>query len=809
MTLGDLLREYRTAAGLTQGALAEKAGLSEQAVSLLERGTRRRPRPSTVHALAEALGLDPGAEQRLAQAARGLEEPAAAEDVSPSGGTATAPRQLPPTLADFTGRASELEVLVSLLTHDHAAATVRMAAVTGMGGVGKTSLAVHAAHLTAESYPDGHLYLDLRGYGPGEPIQPVDALAQLLRSLGVDSHSIPDGVDEASALYRSRLAGRQVLILLDNVTGAAQVRPLLPGAPGSAVIVTSRRGLTALPGFLQIALAPLSEADSTALLGRIAGDSRVAAEATAARSIARLTGRLPLAVRLIGARLAARPGWPIEHVMNQLADGQRRLDQLGTGDSGVRASIAASVEFLAASDQEVDRRAATALDLLGLPNGSDLFTATTARLLDETEEDAEQMLERLVDLNLLISLEPGRYRLHDLIRAYARERADQVLSEGARTDALGRVLTFYTGIAWRCQQATHQDNPRLTLAGASVRGVPPFADAPTAVDWLNKEQANLAEALQQARRIPALQAYVPEFAQALFGYYETLGRWNDMRTVCVVGRQLAGELGFHHLAAWLEHDLAIPDAESGRLELSLGHLEAAETMFQTVGDLIGEARCQTSLSRVLERMGRFDEAVAHGERALVLSQQLGNTTIEGTSYLALGSLYLHGDDVTRAERSFARAIALSSATGNARSTAKRYQNAGQAYLRAALWEKAAEYLVKSIDAYRQVFDGNGESESCRDLAELFVALDQLPTARTYAETGLRLARKNGNLQREGELLIQLGRIATAEGDLPTARTHWQTAAALLRSQAVPTESTALKLLAAHPDLPPGPGQAGG
>ncbi|GAA1545478.1 ATP-binding protein [Kribbella lupini] len=797
-TLGELLRGFRIAANLTQGALAEKAGLSEQAVSLLERGTRRRPRISTIHALAEALALDRDAEEQLANAARGTSSPQLTSPAD-AASTGVVPRQLPPTLADFTGREAALEKLVATLTGSDRTSTVRMAAVTGMGGVGKTSLAVHAAHLTADHYPDGHLYLDLRGYGPGEPVPPLDALSQLLRSLGIDGHSIPDSVDEAAALYRSRIAGLRMLVLLDNANGAAQVRALLPGAPGAAVLVTSRRGLTALPGFVQVSLSPLSEDDSISLLGKIVGESRVTAEADAARTIARLAGRLPLAVRLVGARLAARPGWPVEHLMNQLRDEKRRLDELGTGATGVRSNIAASVEFLAASDQDLDRRAAAALDLLGLPNSSDLFTAATARLLDETEDDTEHMLERLVDLNLLISLEPGRYRLHDLIRAYARERADQVLSEGTRTDALSRVLVFYTGIAWRCQEQTHQGNPRLSLAGDSLRAVPAFADGVAAMTWLNNDQTNLSEALQQACRIPALQPLVPEFALSLFGYYEALGRWNDMRTVCTAGRDLARELGFRHLAAWLEHDLAIPDAESGRLELSLGHLRTARTMFESVGDLVGQARCSTSLSRVLERMGRWAEAVTHGEQALALSQQLGDTTIEGTSYLALGSLYLHSGDLTRADRSFTRAIALSSSTGNVRSSAKRYQNAGQAYLRAGLWEKAADHLTKSIDAYQQVYDGNGESESHRDLAELYVALGRHDTARHHAETGLRLARKNGNLQREGELLIQLGRIAHAEGDLPTARTHWQTAATLLRSQSVPTESVALDLLAAHPE----------
>ncbi|ADB34229.1 transcriptional regulator, XRE family [Kribbella flavida DSM 17836] len=794
-TLGDLLRQFRTAAGLTQGGLAEKAGLSEQAVSLLERGTRRRPRIATVHALAEALGLDAAAEEQLTQAARGTPGRQIATEPPAPDAVTVVPRQLPPTLADFTGRTAELEALTRILTADDVVGTVRMAAVTGMGGVGKTSLAVHAAHLTADAYPDGHLYLDLRGYGPGEPVQPAEALSQLLRSLGIDGHSVPDGVDEAAALYRSRIAGLRMLVLLDNANGAAQVRPLLPGASGSAVIVTSRRGLTALPGFLQLSLSPLSEADSITLLGRIAGNDRVAAEANAARRIARLTGRLPLAVRLIGARLAARPGWPVEHVMNQLQDEQRRLDELGTGKSGVRSNIAASVEFLAASDDPLDRRAAAALDLLGLPNGADLITLTTAHLLDESEHNTEQMLERLVDLNLLISLAPGRYRLHDLIRAYARERADQALSEGARTDALARVLTLYTGIAWRCHRLTHNESRRLTLAGSSVRNAPDFPDAVSALRWLDDERSSLAEAFQQACRTPALRPLVPELPLALFGYYEPLGRWSEMRAAYAAGREIAGELGYGQLMAWLEHDLAIPDAEVGNFRAALSHLEASLDLFRTIGDLPGQARACTSLSRVLEQLGQVDEAVTRGEEALSLSQEIGDETIEGISYLALGNLYLRRGDTVRAGRSFNRAIALSHASGNLRSTAKRYHVAGQAYQQAGLHQQAIEFHAKGIEVYSAIGDVNSRAESYKDLAAIHLQLGEARTAKAHAETGIRLARGHGNVPREGELLIELGRIAQATGDLEAARTHWQLAATLLHSQSSRDESIALALLA--------------
>jgi tetratricopeptide (TPR) repeat protein/transcriptional regulator with XRE-family HTH domain len=802
-TLGALLRRYRIGAGLTQAALADKAGLSEQAVSMLERGSRRRPRIETILALGTALGLDPAAVDELTLAARG------ARRSQPSSGTSesselVAPRQLPSTLSDFTGRSAELDALVQVLARaDGPPGTVRMAAVTGMGGVGKTALAVHAAHLTATGFPDGHLYIDLRGYGPGDAITSLEALGQLLRSLGVDDRTIPDGVNEAAALYRSRLAGLRMLILLDNANEAAQVTPLLPGAPGSAVLVTSRRALTTLPGFRQITLAPLPEADSVELLSRVAGESRVSTESAAARSIARLTGHLPLAVRLIGARLAARPSWPVEYVAEQLRVEHRRLDELGTGESGVRANIAGSVEFLAASNDELDQQAAAALDLLGLPSGSDLITLTSAHLLGQSVERTEQMLERLVDLNLLESIAPGRYRMHDLILAYTRERAHQVLSEGARTDALTRVLRLYTAVAWKCQRLTHTDSHRLTLASPPPPSLPDFTDAHSAQNWLDRERPNLIEAFHQARRSPSLRGLVPELALALFGYLESRNRWSEMRTIITAGREVAGELGFERLAAWLEHDLGIPDVEHGDFELAYGHLLPSLALFRDISDSAGQARCCSSLSYVCTKLDRLDEALTWAEEALAISQQIGDITLEGISYLALGRLRSLRGDHQLARQSFDRSIALARKTENLRSLAKRHQIAGQAYDSAGHHGEAVSSLLESLEIFTQIGDGNAQAESLQALATIHLETGRYQEAIDRAEAALHLARSYTNKQREGQILIDLGRIKAATGQLAQARDLWRQAADLLHPLSPNDEAAALALLTQHgPELAP-------
>ncbi len=467
-SLRELLRRYRTRASLTQAGLAERAGLSEQAVSVLERGTRSRPRIDTVRALTAALGLNAEEAEEFLAAARGKGRKvrtAPDPDVPAAVNSLPMPWQLPPAIPDFTGRSAQIEAMLSALRDPSGRnGAVGLIAVTGMGGIGKTALAVQAAHKLVNSYPDGHLYLNLRGYGPGRPMSTGDALRQLLRSLGLDPQLIPEGVEEAAALLRSQLAGRRALLLLDNATDVRHVMPLLPGSPGSAAIITSRGSMSALSGARQIRLDALSESESAQLLSGVIGQDRVAAEPAAAESLTLLTGRLPLAVRLIGARLAARPNWPIQHLVDLLRDEGRRLDGLGPDETGVRASIASSVRFLETSDRGLDREAARALPMLSVPDGSDLLTVVAAQLLDIRVRQADSVLERLVDLNLLDSVAPERYRFHDLIRTYARELAEQSLTQAERVAGLERILRFYIGCAWTCHELTHASRARRAAA---------------------------------------------------------------------------------------------------------------------------------------------------------------------------------------------------------------------------------------------------------------------------------------------------------------------------------------------------------
>lgn len=774
-SLSELLRRFRIRAGLTQAALAEKAGLSEQAISVLERGTRSRPRVDTIRSLTAALDLGAADAEEFLAVARGKSSrprPAATAPESPVATDALPmPWQLPPAVPDFTGRVAQIEAILSVLrippgmTSD----AVGLVTVTGMGGIGKTALAVQAAHKLADSYPDGHLYLNLRGYGPGRPMTTDDALRQLLRSLGLDVQLIPEDVEEAAGLLRSQLAGRRVLMLLDNAADVPHVLPLLPGSPGSAAIVTSRGSMATLPGARQIRLDALSEIEAVALLTGVIGQARVAAEPGAAESLARFAGRLPLAVRLIGGRLAARPTWPIRHLVDLLHDEERRLDTLGSDETGVRASIASSVRFLEFSDRDLDHRAARALPLLSIPDGADLLTVVAAHLLDIPYHQADAILERLVDLNLLESVAPERYRFHDLIRTYGRELAEASLSPVERDAVLERVLRFYLGFGWACQARTHESSPRLALATIHIEPLRATADSISALRWLDDEQRNLMDRFHQAAASSlAGTALFPELALALFGYNESRSRWPEMRELSQGMVDLATKLDQPLMAAWLEHDKAIPDVETGDLEPAAEHLALALERFRSLSDVTGQARCLTSLSHVLERLGQTDKALALTNEALVLSRRLEDRSVEGVTYLALGTLHNQLGDFAAADDAFAHSFQLAQRARDRRSLAKRYLNAGISHLLSGRFDRAIESLLASEEMSGQLSDGNAQSESKEILAMAFASKGEFETAEQHLLSGLKLSKTYKNTLREGRTLLQLAKISAATGDVARA-----------------------------------------
>jgi NB-ARC domain len=365
------------------------------------------------------------------------------------------------------------------------------------------------------------------------PLEPLEVLVRFLRALGVGPGAIPGDLDEAAGLFRSVAAGRRLLVVLDDAADAAQVRPLPPAAAGCGVVVTSRRVLASLEAAHHLQLDVLAPAEAVALLGRLAGKGRVAAQPEAAAEVARLCGHLPLALRIAGARLAARPAWPVAAMAQRLADAQHRLDELELAEVGVRASFQLSYEQLRTGGDPTDRAAADAFGLLGALDGPELGVAVVARLLDVADATAETALERLVDAQLLESPSPRRYRLHDLLRLYARELACQHHDEAERAAALTRALEFWTATAWHTLALVRPGNYRLALADDRwSKGGLEFADSQAALAWLEAERANLLAAVRQAATSPGVPGELAiQLAQALFGFFSVRGYWDDWAQV--------------------------------------------------------------------------------------------------------------------------------------------------------------------------------------------------------------------------------------------------------------------------------------
>ncbi|TCC42419.1 tetratricopeptide repeat protein [Kribbella speibonae] len=797
-TLSELLRTFRIRAGLTQAALAEKAGLSEQAISVLERGTRSRPRIDTVRSLTAALALTPSEADQFLSVARGKGkqsgEPKRPEPASAADGPLV-PWQLPPAAPDFTGRSAQLDAILSVLRNPTGTGPVGLVAVTGMGGIGKTTLAVHAAHKLTESYPDGHLYLNLRGYGPGDPMSVADAQRQLLRSLGADPHRVPADVEEAAGLLRSRLAGRRILVLLDNAADASHVLPLLPGSSGSSVIITSRGSLTALPGARQIHLDALSESESIELLSGVVGEERVAAEPTAAKSLASISGRLPLAVRLIGGRLTARPNWPIQHLVTLLEDEERRLDSFGSDETGVRASIASSVEFLEHSERPLDREAARAVPLLSIPDGSDLVVAVAASILELPAHRTGAILDRLVDLNLMEAVAPERYRFHDLIRAFGRERSDDTLDQAQRDAVLERVLRFYTEFGWAVQSKSHATNPRLAIATTPFSPLPATTSTESAADWLDAEHRNLMDRFHQAIASGLATApIIPDLALALFGYHEYRSRWVEMGEMCRAAFGVAEASGLRLMTAWLVHDSAIPEVESGSLEVAADRLLHALELFRAIPDRHGQARCCSSAAHVLGRLDRVVEAIELGTEGLEISRQLGDTTVEGVSYLALGGLYDRNGDYDLADDAYQRGIALAEASGDLRSVAKRYLSTGFSHVLVGRTDDALEPILRGLEAARRGKNKELQSQALQHLAAVFALRGEYRKAQETVEEAIELIRPLGNRLRLGYFTLELGKIGVAAGQFTAAARHLQDSIEILHDVSPHFEIAARELL---------------
>ncbi|MEV4036441.1 AfsR/SARP family transcriptional regulator [Streptomyces umbrinus] len=698
------------------------------------------------------------------------------------------PAQLPPAPLCFTGRAETIGSLRATLVSTGAGAGAaaghpRVAVVSGMAGVGKSALGVQVAHGLRAEFPDGQLYVRLHGATPGVPPLTVgQALAALLRDLGVEPRGVPEHPDAASALLRSLLAPTRTLLVLDDAVNAAQVRPLLPAGPGCAVIVTSRSPLTALDGVTRFPLAPLSDEESAELLRAVSG--RDGLDGT--HPLVGLTGRLPLALRIVAARLAARQVLTPDALAGQLAASDGRLHHLEYDDLSVRRSLAVALDALRASDREADRDAALALRRIGALDLPTYGVPLLARLLGAGERRTEAALDRLVDVALLDETTYGRYAPHDLVRDFAREVARETAEEDpspTSPDPTDIALHWYIASARRCVPAlipsgVDRDNRLGATAsaaesersGATGGEAVPFASAAEAVAWGDREVANVV-ALVEGRA--AESPLVPVLVRALFPYLQRRGR---LRELAVLGRRaltVARRLGDDAAEAIALSDLAGLHFMQGQAGKALVLTDQALSRWRGLGVVPRIQRCLNNRGLLLESLGRYVECELALRESLELARELGDLDGEAVAYSNLGNLYEHSDPRAAIEW-HERSLALGETMGDSRVRESGHCNIGFAHLTLGEPARALEHFDRALSVSDGV-DWQSGSQTRLGLVRALRGLDR--TERAARECALLLARAELRADRytAGLARHQQGLLHRSAGRADEAYEQWELA----------------------------------
>ncbi|WP_332760447.1 ATP-binding protein, partial [Streptomyces sp. MT206] len=588
------------------------------------------------------------------------------------------PRTLPNDLTGFTGRERELGRLLERAAAPADGAT-RIVAIDGMGGSGKTALAIRAAHRLAEAYPDGQLYIDLRGFTPGEqPRLPLSVLGALLRSLGVPGERLPEEADSRSCMWRGMLAERRMLIVLDNAADVAQVRPLLPASSNSLVLITSRTRMVELDGCDWMSVGVMSPPDSRALVREALGRSRTEREPEAVEALAELCGHLPLALRIATARLRNRPRWTVRHLVDRLADGTRRLDELRSGERSVEATLRLSYRAMRKEHRDAFR-------LLGLHPGAEIDVHSAAALLGCGVREAEDVLEHLLDAHLVGQHEIGRYAFHDLVRSFAQSpRGDDDNDDGdndtVETAATGRLLDHFFAVTEEACRFLYPGRDAVDVPFARpAGGLPPIGSAGEAEAYFDREYVTLlaavaraqergffAHAVHLARNLVFhlnARSYLSEYAQAadlavaaarrigdpaqlrLSLSNQTvsrakLGRFREGIAAASEALDIAVSLGDRHGEAYCRDLLGMLHSCLGHLAAGRSHLERAVELYREAGSNRQETYALCNLSSVYTWLGRHREAASAAERAVAISRRLGarNEEISALNDLAIARL---------------------------------------------------------------------------------------------------------------------------------------------------------------------------
>jgi DNA-binding SARP family transcriptional activator/Tfp pilus assembly protein PilF len=624
--------------------------------------------------------------------------------------------QLPADIPDFTGRIEHVQKLRDLLAgpgRPDSPGAVVVAAVIGAGGLGKTTLAVHSAHLLRSQFPDGQLYANLHGAGP-QPVAAGDVLARFLRDLGMDPERIPVGEEERAAQFRSRVTDRRVLIVLDDAKDAAHVRPLLPGSASCAVLVTTRSRMPDLAGSRFVDLDVLDAAEAWDMFAGIIGRERAEAEPEATRDVLTACAGLPLAIRIAGARLAARGGWTVRTIAGRLANERRRLDWLRTGDLAVRACFEVSFSSLPRNGTGVDP--AHAFRVLGLWTGPTIGLPAAAALLGQPEEEAADALEVLVDAQLLQAPAPDRYRFHDLLRTYAAERAVAEESEAVREDAIRQLLTWYLYTVEAVAQMIAPHRYRIPLPTADPHEEPlAFESVSDALKWCEAERANLVAGTRQAAA-SGFHQLAWRLPVACLSFFHKRAYWADWVETHQIALASARAIGDRRAEALVMNNLGTAFTRQG-MDEAVECFEQALAIRRDVGDLLGEAQSATNMADNYVQLKRFDEALELLNRVLEIRRQAATP---------------YGEGVT-------------------------LNNLGETFLALGRFDEAVDRLTQARQIFHDIEEIRGEGYALANLGGAYLALGHTADAIGVLERALELRQASGERFDEAHTLRDLGR----------------------------------------------------
>ncbi|WP_435836856.1 BTAD domain-containing putative transcriptional regulator [Streptomyces asoensis] len=700
--------------------------------------------------LAEELGTDPGTALRevhqlvLRGRSLGSTGPAAApEPPRPRPQREVIPAQLPLSVRGFTGREKELSHLDGIVDTARSSAPVVISAVSGTAGVGKTTLAVHWGHRMRGHFPDGQLYVNLRGFDPGGPARdPAEALRGFLDAFQVPPARIPAGVEAQAALYRSLLADRRVLVVLDNARDAEQVRPLLPGAPGCLALVTSRNRLTSLAvaeGAHLLALDVLTPAEAGSMLADRLGAARTAAEPAAVAAVVESCAGLPLALAVVAARAAAQPHIPLATLADELTGTGDRLDALDGGDpaSQVRAVFSWSYDSLGPA-------AARLFRLLGLHPGPDVTASAAASLAGSSPAQVRAQLSELTRTHLLAEPVPGRYTFHDLLREYAGELARAEDPRDDRLEATHRMLDHYLHTAVEAQRLLGPPADRVVPAPARP-GVAPErpADREAATAWFTAEHPVLLNAVHHAFDA-GCDRHVWQLAAALTTFQQRSVLWSDWTAVHTVALASAHRLADPAAEACARRNLGNAASALGRQAEARDHLERAAELYRELGDPGGAGHTCLALGRVSTRQGLRSQALDHSRRAVDLFGAAGDRAWQA---MALNNVGWDQAELGHYEEAIVhgrQALALVAHTGHTSGEAHTWDTLGYAHHHLGRHEEAATCYEQAAVLFHELGDRYFEADILAHLGDTHHAARRPDAARDAWTRSLGLFEELGH-----------------------------------------------------------------